>query len=91
MKLTIMVELSTEIHRCPLEGHVLGPFDDIYPGNNCRNVKIITILLRTKKVKTKPYTPKCTFFPHLKIQSFSQSNFTPIYPSVVSFRLLTSI
>ena len=47
MKVTIVVELSIEIHRCALQSCVSGSFDDVYQGKVFKNMKIITILPRT--------------------------------------------
>lgn len=52
MELTDMVEISAKIHRCALQSHVSRSFDDIYPGECCKNIKIITILLRIQEIKT---------------------------------------
>lgn len=62
MELIDMVEISAKIHKCALKSHVSRSFDDIYPGECCKNIKIIIILLRSQEIKTNPYTQKCGGF-----------------------------
>lgn len=65
MELTDVVEIPAKIHRCALQSHVSGCFDNIYPGKHCKlkwSQSYWESRGETNKKKTKPYILKWAFF-----------------------------